>query len=466
MALIECPECGKKISDKAEFCPKCGYSSKKFENDCKNKETNIKDIDQNRFKIKLSKKKIICISAMLILGVLIGLGIKYVDSSVPNVVSMNVNEAEDLLKERGIQYTKSYAYTEKYDKDVVYSQSIKAHSIYDNTKKMVLNVSKGKTYTMPDLVGKNIQDVNEQIKDMPIEKVYQYTDNIEKDIIVETSVDTGGKFNDSSSATITVSSGLYQKVPDVKGMDIEEAKSTLKSIGLSYEVNEDYFDAEQGTVYKYTPDKYGDKDNTAITLIVSKGPGIEVPILTGLPLNEAKEKLSLAGLGLNAVYTYDNLTTDPADVVLNQVKGQDIEGRVGEPCDVTVTVNNPAIKVTFVDFYPNYVGGIDTYINFENISDKVIAYVTFNVKYYDRMGYPANCSIRNTSSMNLEYTGPLNPGASSGKQYWDAVVYNSSVAALMLKSATITFTDNTKQVLTYEGSYWYISGYYGGELHD
>ena len=25
MALIECPECGKMISDKAEFCVGCGY---------------------------------------------------------------------------------------------------------------------------------------------------------------------------------------------------------------------------------------------------------------------------------------------------------------------------------------------------------------------------------------------------------------------------------------------------------
>lgn len=25
MALMQCPECGNKVSDKAEKCPKCGY---------------------------------------------------------------------------------------------------------------------------------------------------------------------------------------------------------------------------------------------------------------------------------------------------------------------------------------------------------------------------------------------------------------------------------------------------------
>ena len=30
MALIECPECGKEISDRAEFCPHCGLPSAFF----------------------------------------------------------------------------------------------------------------------------------------------------------------------------------------------------------------------------------------------------------------------------------------------------------------------------------------------------------------------------------------------------------------------------------------------------
>lgn len=33
MALINCPECGRQISDKAEFCPGCGCPAKEFEQD-------------------------------------------------------------------------------------------------------------------------------------------------------------------------------------------------------------------------------------------------------------------------------------------------------------------------------------------------------------------------------------------------------------------------------------------------
>lgn len=33
MALIECPECGKEVSDKAKSCPNCGCPIDKFQNE-------------------------------------------------------------------------------------------------------------------------------------------------------------------------------------------------------------------------------------------------------------------------------------------------------------------------------------------------------------------------------------------------------------------------------------------------
>ena len=38
MALIKCPECGKKISDACDSCPHCGYPMHKSSND-------VEDID-------------------------------------------------------------------------------------------------------------------------------------------------------------------------------------------------------------------------------------------------------------------------------------------------------------------------------------------------------------------------------------------------------------------------------------
>ena len=54
MALIDCPECGNRVSDKAEKCPSCGYSiveylenTKRQEEERKREEPKIKQREKH-----------------------------------------------------------------------------------------------------------------------------------------------------------------------------------------------------------------------------------------------------------------------------------------------------------------------------------------------------------------------------------------------------------------------------------
>ena len=46
MALINCPECGKEVSDQAISCPNCGYVFKKMDDTPKSMEVSIKNINE------------------------------------------------------------------------------------------------------------------------------------------------------------------------------------------------------------------------------------------------------------------------------------------------------------------------------------------------------------------------------------------------------------------------------------
>lgn len=455
MKMMKCPECGKEISKKLDSCPECGYV---FD------EIDLKEINANG-KRSVEKKRHLIIG-LIIICLIIGTGVIYKNNSVPNVTNMEFAEAAKILKTHKISYDTFYDYSDTCDKDVVFSQSVKAYTLYKAGTKVKLGISSGRNYTMPDIVGKNIEEVNSQIQNMPIEITYSYTDEFEKDVVAESSIEVGEKFNETSDAEIVVSSGKFQDVPELIGLSEEEGKNTLDEGGFKYKIKEEYSDQDPGIIYKYYPKKCGDKEKTTIAVYVSKGAGVAVPYVVGFSASDAQQKLQEAGFGCNIVSSYSDLRTLPDNVSVDMITSQDIDGRVDDPCEITLTINKPAIKILSVNFESNYVGGIDTYINFQNISDKQIAYVVFDMKYFDRMGYPARCQIRGTSNMNLQYTGPLNAGATSGKQYWDAVIYDSSVAAVMPKSATITFADNTKQTLTYGGTYWSSKEYYGGNLHD
>lgn len=80
MALINCPECNREISDSAKVCPNCGFKLKKPKKECK--------------KMNQKTKKIITIAACLVLvavGISVGLcsAFSLSDSEKEQVISLN-----------------------------------------------------------------------------------------------------------------------------------------------------------------------------------------------------------------------------------------------------------------------------------------------------------------------------------------------------------------------------------------
>lgn len=101
---------------------------------------------------------------------------------------------------------------------------------------------------------------------------------------------------------------------------------------------------------------------------------------------------------------------------------------------------------------------------FENISDKDIAYITFETYFYDRMGGALETTYGDDFS-NLEYTGPVYAG-STGSAYWEYLFsMPSGTAVVYPKKITVTFVDDEE--ITFENTlYCHTDDFYGGELKD
>ena len=127
--------------------------------------------------------------------------------------------------------------------------------------------------------------------------------------------------------------------------------------------------------------------------------------------------------------------------------------------------NNSILTIEQIDWDINSANGVEVEITCTNHTNKQIAYVYFTLKFYDRMGNPAYCSIRDTHTRRLKVTGPINAGEND-TYYWDPIIYNGSVAAVKPLKIEIEFTDGTKQTIVFTGRYWYSSSYYGGDLKD
>ena len=127
--------------------------------------------------------------------------------------------------------------------------------------------------------------------------------------------------------------------------------------------------------------------------------------------------------------------------------------------------NNDVLTIEQIDWDINSAEGVEPSITCTNHTNKQIAYVYITLKFYDRMGKPAYCSIRHEHTRILKITGPINAG-DKDTYYWDPIIYNGSTAAVKPIKIEIEFTDGTRQTINCTGRYWYSNSYYGGDLTD
>ena len=196
--------------------------------------------------------------------------------------------------------------------------------------------------------------------------------------------------------------------------------------------------------------------------------GIEIPDITGWGYDEDSLfciEDDLNGADYSIEYVYYDITTHVAGPIYDVVS-QSKKGVVSKNDSyVVLTISKPAITIETIYWKINSAGGVEPDIKFTNNTDKQIAYVYFTVKFYDRMGTPAYCSIKNTSQQRLKFTGPLNAGETKYPG-WEPAIYNSTVGAIKPLSIEVEFTDGTRQTITNTTAFWSSGAYYGGELKD
>lgn len=155
MALINCPECGKEISDKVKACPHCGYSFSEKENTT-NQTTEITDSNNQLEELKISKGKKFKsrIKIIIVAGLIIVLiSLSYVIFTNMNPVGSFVNmvrkekreEANDLYEKKikddkdKVEDTKEKLivivekiYSQYYNENISYEDATEKLAVYED----------------------------------------------------------------------------------------------------------------------------------------------------------------------------------------------------------------------------------------------------------------------------------------------------------------------------------------------
>ncbi|WP_435111278.1 Stk1 family PASTA domain-containing Ser/Thr kinase [Nocardiopsis synnemataformans] len=263
--------------------------------------------------------------------------------NVPDVVGRDPEAASQMIRDEGLRYDLS--------SEAVYSDAepgtvgetdpeVGARLSPDDV--VTVYLSKGpQTVEMPDLVEMDAANALKELEDLGFDPDNIVQEDVsstefEPGAVVSTSPEAGAEADREEPVTITVSQGV--PVPAVVGEDLDTARQMLEGEGLSVEVvEEESADVEEGKVIQQSPDSGSSiGSGGTVTLTVSTGPpGVDIPDVVGMRVNEAREALEEAGFEVKVERVLGG----------REVAHQSHTGRAPEDTEITITATPGGIDL-------------------------------------------------------------------------------------------------------------------------
>jgi len=220
----------------------------------------------------------------------------------------------------------------------------------------------GKSSTVPYVVGKNINDVVNQMSDIGFETVIQdsvYYDSLPPGVVIKQVPDADAVVKVNRTVYVIINRFIAPDVsmPNIIGYSLRNAQYTLESMGLKLGDTTSRVDFAKNTVLemsiKGNATKPGDKVKVGskVDLLIARGKSeeeIPVPKLIGLQVADARVLLEQYGLNLGSIVpiSLDVRRLDEAFIIRQEpMPGQ---GRIrgGQLIDVWVQVERPVLDST------------------------------------------------------------------------------------------------------------------------
>ena len=287
--------------------------------------------------------------------------------------------------------------------------------------------------------------------------------------------DNGG----SASPIITTEESESREVekvsmPNVTGMNVEDAKSTLTSLGILTDVNYEESDSVAEGVVINTDVSVGaliDKGNK-VTLTASAGTqGVEVPSVVDLTFDEANTQLVSKGFLVNKTESYSD--TVEAGRVISQTPSEGNKAPKGSVITVTVSLGKEDTKIRV----PNLIGlseqdgtveaieagltvGSVTYIYSDEVGEGLICYQSYSHGSYVDQGTSIDIKVsqgaqQSTYKCNVSIAAPTTseaPDYVSGMEVSIKLVADDDTVLLDTKVTTFPVATNINGMVSSGGT--------------
>ncbi|RJQ31828.1 MAG: Stk1 family PASTA domain-containing Ser/Thr kinase [Actinobacteria bacterium] len=257
---------------------------------------------------------------------------------VPDVVKLTMEQAKETLLNKKLQMKIIRREYSPHKKGLVINQNPDAESkVAENTVIEVI-VSKGlKQVSVPTLYGKSLSSAKEEITKAGLKLGnVSYKESEEAAGTVasqDPAPDEQVSINTAVDLVINKAIEKYQ-VPSVIGKTSSQAKSILAKAGFTVSAEEQFdSDIAKGKVISQNPNAGTNQPkNTAITIVVSKGPEeemVSVPSVVGMQYANAKSTLESLGFVVAAEGSGNNVAAQSPDSGQQVAKGSTVTLTLG-----------------------------------------------------------------------------------------------------------------------------------------
>jgi eukaryotic-like serine/threonine-protein kinase len=258
---------------------------------------------------------------------------------VPGVVGQTLDSARIELDRAGLQVDVRRR-ADPAPANIIFDQAPNPGQKVDDGSSVAVFVSNGPgTVKVPDVIGLTELDAKRRIRDANLRPQVQQeaSPKVAHGIVIRSDPSARRPVDRRSPVTIVVSSGPQQvDVPDVTGLDQQDAVNRLREVGLSAVVREKPSSEPVDTVVSQTPGSGQQIDQgSTVTIFVSNGKVKEVPDVTGLSQADAETQITDGGF-TPSVRTRQTDQPDQDGIVLSQSPSGG--GKRKEGTTVTITV--------------------------------------------------------------------------------------------------------------------------------
>ncbi|WP_330319928.1 Stk1 family PASTA domain-containing Ser/Thr kinase [Streptomyces clavifer] len=286
------------------------------------------------------------VALLLVLGV--GAGVWYINAGqfthVPSLMGQTQKTAEGRLSDAGLGLRGvERAYSDTVKRGTVISSDPASGEQIRGNGTVELVVSRGpETVKVPDIEGLSVPDARRELKQAGLEQgmvTREFDEEVARGDVIRTDPAVGTARHAGSAVALVISRGSPVDVPDVSGLNVEDATAELDEAGLKAKVLPGRVDSSEaaGDVAEQTPGSGEEAaEGDTVELTISKGPRmVGVPDVTGQDVDEARSALEEAGFEVEVDRPFLSFS--------DTVASQSVEGGQKSPEGSTITIRTKGL---------------------------------------------------------------------------------------------------------------------------